>query len=72
MASGSFQKENQVLRLLSYQKFPAQGGAQGMGRMEYSQRHVQDLIGLWLPDPSEQLLKVGHEGDTGAYGTGYF
>lgn len=40
--------------------------------MGYSQGHVQNLVGLWLPDPSEQLLKVGHEGDTRAYGTGYF
>ena len=35
--------------------------------MGYSQGHVQDLIGLRLPDPSEQLLKFGHEGDTRAY-----
>lgn len=41
-----------------------------MGRTGYSQGHVQDLVGLWLPDPSEQLLKVGHEGDARAYRTG--
>ena len=72
MVSGSFWKENQGLRLPSYQEYPTQGQAQGIGRMGYSQGHVQNLVGLWLPDPSEQLLKVGHEGDTRAYGTGYF
>jgi hypothetical protein len=36
----------------------------------YSQGHVHDLVGLRLPDPAEQLLEVGQEGDAGTYRTG--
>lgn len=72
MSSGSFWKENQGTKASKLPEYPTQGRAQGVGRMGYSQGHVQNLVGFWLPDPSEQLLKVGHEGDTRAYGIGYF
>lgn len=77
MSSGSFWKAELGARPPSYQKYPIQGQVQGAqeeqaGRTGYSQGHVQDLVDLWLPDPSEQLLKVGHEGNTRAYETGCF
>lgn len=70
-------RQDQELRPPSYQKYPIQGQVLGAqeeqtGRTGYSQGHVQDLVGLWLPNPSEQLLKVGHEGNTRAYETGCF
>lgn len=75
MSSGSFWRTESGAEGSKLPEVSNPGSGKGaregqMGRTGYSQGHVQDLIGLWLPDPSEQLLKAGHEGNTSTYEQG--